>query len=212
MKTLLVVFTFSLTSALSFSTAQIGSSPADRQVYEDAIENHGLRGSADVSANMGADMDEATFGLMLMGYARLLFEAGEKDEAVFWHYAGQLRYRLYASQVPERGGEFFGDFPRLWEDFEALMAAGEDVNLYAYCDVPGYAATIGRVLEWHEATPYLDPPPEDRGKAISAEAFGAARSEVVAGLRDLQAYAAENADEIKAQRAANGVDEREVCR
>src|SRR5215212_9300237 len=27
--------------------------------------------------------------------AKKLFEAGEKDEAVFWFYAGQLRYRAY---------------------------------------------------------------------------------------------------------------------
>ena len=119
MKTLLVVFMLGATSALSLSTAQTGSPPADRQVYEDAIENHGLRGSADLNANM----DEATFGLVLMEYARLLFEAGEKDEAVFWHYAGQLRYRLYASQVPERGGEFFGGFPRLSAALGRLRSA-----------------------------------------------------------------------------------------
>ena len=142
-------------AALIFSSALAQSEPppanwSNQEVFEDVIEHHGVRG-----APGGADVDEGQFGVMLMQYARLLFEAGEKDKAVFWHYAGQLRYRLYAVQAPKRGGEFFGDFPRLWEEFQDLMARGEDINVYAYCDVPGYAAVIDEVLAWHEATPYV---------------------------------------------------------
>ena len=112
-------------------------------------------------------------------------------------------------KLPERGGEFFGDFPRLWEAFEDLMARGEDINVYAYCDVSKYAATIDEVLAWHETTPYVGAAPTDA--TIAPAEFEEAEAQVVAGLRDLRAWALENTDTIKAQRAANGIDDSVVC-
>ncbi len=193
-----------------FSGALAQSEPppadqTDRETFEDVIEHHGVRG-----APGEADVDEGRFGVMLMRYARLLFEAGSKDEAVFWHYAGQLRYRLYAAQAPKRGGEFFGDFPRLWEEFEDLMARGEAINVYAYCDVSKYAATIDEVLSWHETTPYVGAAPTD--DTVTPAEFAEAEAQVVAGLRGLREYALENADTIKTERAANGIDDSVVCK
>ncbi len=89
------------------------------------------------------------------------------------------------------------------------MARGEDINVYAYCDVSEYAATIDEVLAWHETTPYVGAAPTD-ATTTPAE-FEEAKAQVVAGLYDLRAWALENADTIKAQRAANGIDDSVVC-
>src|SRR5580765_4898046 len=35
------------------------------------------------------------------GYALNLFDQGKKDDAVFWFYAGQLRYRFYLNANPD---------------------------------------------------------------------------------------------------------------
>ncbi|MCX5660826.1 MAG: hypothetical protein NTW19_14055 [Planctomycetota bacterium] len=78
--------------------------------------------------------------------ARKLMSAGEKDDAVFWYYAGQLRYRYHLAANPKL--EPSGDpalFGALSED------VGRPINEYAFGDIPKLAATIDKVLAWDDS-------------------------------------------------------------
>jgi hypothetical protein len=79
--------------------------------------------------------------------AEKLFAVGKKDEAVFWYYAGQLRYRVYLL-VNKDKLEPSGDpaaFAALSEEI------GRPINEYAFGDIPQLAKTIDAVLAWDES-------------------------------------------------------------
>ena len=73
----------------------------------------------------------------------ILYQNGERDEAVFWFYAALLRARLemlYQSGL---------DAP-----FRAVMdTSGALINSYAYQDIAKFNTTLDRVLEWDRKTP-----------------------------------------------------------
>ena len=76
--------------------------------------------------------------------AQKLFASGQKDEAVFWYYAGQLRYRVYLT-VNQSKLDPAGDpavFSALTEEI------GRPVNEYAFGDIPRLAKTIDAVIAW----------------------------------------------------------------
>ncbi|KQP10132.1 hypothetical protein ASF28_02960 [Methylobacterium sp. Leaf99] len=83
-----------------------------------------------------------------MAKAQALLAAGRADEATFWFYAGQLRYRSYLTA--HRDLDPTGH-PAL---FAALIETiGRPVNEYAFGDVPKLASTISMVLEWDRRYP-----------------------------------------------------------
>src|SRR5262245_22183604 len=75
------------------------------------------------------------------GYAQRLFSQGKKDDAVFWFYVGQLRYRFHLKANPslDRGGD-----PAA---FGALSATiGGTINGYAGGNPKEWVKAIDRAL------------------------------------------------------------------
>ena len=123
-----------------------------------------------------------------------LFEAGRKDDATFWYYTGQLRYRYYLKAMP--GLDPSGD-PALFGSLSEVI--GRPINEWAFGDLDALRATLDRVLTWDERSPNGFTP-KDRHRA--------ALDETRAGLRGLIEHIRTNAELIRRQRAANGLDNR----
>ena len=126
--------------------------------------------------------------------ATKLFEAGKRDEAVFWFYAGQLRYRFHLGanrSLPPDGD------PALFASLSEVV--GRPINEYAFGDLTELVATIDKVLDWDEKTA--------NGFTIKA-GHEAVLKEVRDGLLKMRDYVKENGDQIRAQRKQNGLENR----
>lgn len=122
-----------------------------------------------------------------------LFADGRKDEAVFWFYAGQLRYRVHLACHKDLDPS--GD-PAL---FGALSeTVGRPLNEYGFGDIPALAATLDKVLAWDTATPdgFTD-------RKACPDADG-----VRDGLTGMRDQIVAQADDIRAQREKNGLENR----
>lgn len=82
--------------------------------------------------------------------AARLYDGDRKDEAVFWLYAGQLRYRTHLACSPE--GEYEAD-AALFSALSELI--GSEINRYAFSDIEHLTLTIDSVVEWDHKTPNL---------------------------------------------------------
>ncbi len=78
--------------------------------------------------------------------SEVLFQLGDKDEAAFWFYAGQLRARFDANRCT---------------DISARQAVsvlndrfGVAINSHTFQDIPKLKALIPRVVEWDRRTPH----------------------------------------------------------
>jgi len=80
--------------------------------------------------------------------AERLFAAERKDEAVFWFYVGQLRYRFYLEANPKIDPS--GD-PALFSSLSEVI--GSPLNRYAFQDRAKLVSTLKRVAEWDEKNP-----------------------------------------------------------
>jgi hypothetical protein len=121
---------------------------------------------------------------------KVLWEAGRKDDAVFFFYLGQLRFRarLLTNPKLDPSGE-----PAL---FNALMATmGPPINQYAFGDIQKLVATVDRVIAW------------DDGHADDY-ASSAARESVKAGLRKMRDAVLARQDEIRRTRSEKGLPNR----
>ena len=78
--------------------------------------------------------------------SNVLFERGEKDDATFWFYAGQLRARFDANRC--------ADATARQAVRELNRSFGPAINQYALQDVPRLEALIARVVEWDGRTPH----------------------------------------------------------
>ena len=126
--------------------------------------------------------------------AKKEFEAGRRDEAVFWLYLGQVRYRAHLRARPNL--EPSGD-PAL---FSSLMeVVGRPINEYAFGNIPVLASTIDDVLAWDAAHP---------DGFTSKESHAGTRATVRQGLAELKAEILTRQDEIRATRARNGLGNR----
>jgi hypothetical protein len=123
--------------------------------------------------------------------AKRLFESGARDEAVFWFYVGQIRFRSYLSSHPnlKRDGD-----PALFGALSEVI--GRPINVYAFGDIPALAAIIDRALAWDAAHDDVHTP------------RGVARDKVREGLVAMKADILANEDRYRAQRAANGLENR----
>jgi len=126
--------------------------------------------------------------------ATRLFEANRKDEAVFWFYAGQLRYRTRLACHPELPP---GTEPALFASLQEV--AGGPINEHAGADPDAWAAAMQRALDWDERTPNGFEP-----KAPCSAAIADQRG----GLATLIDYVRRNKDSIRAERAARGLPNR----
>lgn len=121
--------------------------------------------------------------------AKRLFEQGRRDDAVFWFYVGQIRYRSRLMHNPNlpKDGE-----PALFASLSQVV--GAPLNRYAFGDIPKLAETIDRALAWDAEQP--DPlSPKD-----------AVRDEVRNGLVKMKADMLARAGEIRANRVRNGLE------
>lgn len=121
------------------------------------------------------------------------FAVGNRDEAVTLFYVGQLRGRVVIACQ---------DVPR--DRDPALLASlnesvGRTMNEYAGGSPAGWAAAIDRALAYDAANP--DP------NAPSAECR-AERARQRAGLTELRDHILANVEQIREQRAANGLPNR----
>lgn len=137
-----------------------------------------------------ADAHPATYYVL----AQKLFESGKRDEAIFWFYAGQLRYRFHLAAHPDL--EPSGD-PALFSSLSEVL--GRPLNEYAFGDLKALRATIQRVLDWDERT---------ANGFTSKTKFASPWKETRTGLEKLREYLRTNAEEIRRQRKANGLENR----
>lgn len=114
--------------------------------------------------------------------AFVLFKSGDKDEAVFWFYAAQLRtrYQLVFQK---------GDRGQLLQIM--LMTIGGPINNHAFQDVQKLDRLLERVLAWDQATPN-----PHRQSSLSAEA-AAGIEKVYTGFRDLRTKMLAEKDDIE---------------
>lgn len=126
--------------------------------------------------------------------AQKLFASGKKDEAVFWFYAGQLRYRFHMLANPNLDPS--GD-PALFASFSEVI--GRPINEYAFGDLKALDATLENVLAWDEAT---------ANGFTSTKANKAEWLKTREGLKGMRKQVMDSAESIRAQRKANGLPNR----
>ena len=126
--------------------------------------------------------------------AQRLFAANRRDEAVFWFYAGQLRYRIRLDCHPDLRPD---TEPALFGSLHETV--GRPVNEYGFGDPPALAAALERVLAWDAETRNGFEP-----KAACTAAIAQQRE----GLGQLIRHLRDNADQIRRERTANGLPNR----
>jgi len=119
---------------------------------------------------------------------------GSPDEATYWFYRGQLRFRIYLlahpEEPPDRGRALFSSFQEV---------IGGPVNRYAFGDIPALVKVYDQVLAWHAANDEPSVP-----KALYPAAHEQARS----GLERLRDRVIAERDGIREQRTKNGLPNR----
>jgi hypothetical protein len=163
----------------------LGAVPAE------AVDVDALRARTPQALQAGIeDAHPATYYIL----ASKLFRDGKADEAVFWFYLGQLRYRVH---LTARKGLDPSDDPALFSSLSEVV--GRPLNEYAFGDLSRLIQTIDEVLRWDASHPNGFTPKRE---------FAAAHADIRAGLVRLQDHVRQNGDQIRKQRAANGLPNR----
>lgn len=76
-------------------------------------------------------------------YASRLFQEGSKEDAVFWFYVGELRYRFHLAANPQLAPD--GD-PALFGSLHENI--GSTINGWAGADPDSWARQMNRALDW----------------------------------------------------------------
>jgi hypothetical protein len=127
--------------------------------------------------------------------AQKLFTAGQKDDAVFWFYVGQLRYRVYLL-VNNGKLDPSGD-PALFASLSEEV--GRSINEYAFGDIPQLAKTIDAVIAWDQS----------HANALTPrDKYKSQYDQIVAGLTQMRDQVIKQADSIRKTRTANGLQNR----
>lgn len=124
-------------------------------------------------------------------YAGRLWSEGLSDDAVFWFYAGQLRFRFHLRANPKLDPS--GD-PALFASLNATL--GESLNLYVGGDPKKWMEQIDRVLTWDEKT---------ANGFTSKKKYAKELEEIRGGLLKLRTYVYDNQAVIAAKRAEEGI-------
>ena len=123
-----------------------------------------------------------------------LFSEGKKDEAIFWFYVGQIRYRFLLGADPklDPSGE-----PAV---FSALQnTVGRRINEYAGGDPDTWVAMIKKARQWD-----LDNPNEFTSK----QEHHVLHQEILGGLDQMTSHIENNKDSIRQERAKRGLENR----
>lgn len=124
-------------------------------------------------------------------YAGRLWSEGLSDDAVFWFYAGQLRFRFHLRANPKLDPS--GD-PALFASLNATL--GESLNLYVGGDPKKWMEQIDRVLTWDEKT---------ANGFTSKKKYTKELEEIRGGLLKLRTYVSDNQAMIAAKRVEEGI-------
>ena len=124
-----VFFVFALLFALAMGTRALGQID---------ILGAAQRPEAEVEAKL-----PASHPALYYAYAKRMFTQGRKDDAVFWFYIGQLRYRFYLLATPQLSPD--GD-PALMASLNATV--GQAINEWAGGDPKSWAQQMERALQW----------------------------------------------------------------
>lgn len=138
-----------------------------------------------------ADLHPSAYYILAMK----LFDAGQKDEAVFWFYAGQLRYRFLLRSAPP-DADPSGD-PALFASLQD--GVGQPINRYGWGDLKALRATLQRVLDWDLKT---------KNGVTSTVKHAKEWKEARAGLQKVIDYTVANEETIRQQRTKNGLENR----
>lgn len=126
-------------------------------------------------------------------YAQVLWSRGERDQAVFWFYIGELRYRFCLASMKSGGqpcdASLFGSLHQ---------EIGSQINLYAGGDPDKWIAEMGKALDWDASHPNGYTP-----KTTFATDYDKTRS----GLEGLRGYVKAHKAELLAAREQNGIGE-----
>jgi hypothetical protein len=116
-------------------------------------------------------------------YAEQLFQAGRKDQALQWFYAGQLRYRFLLRAAPgSNASRSAALFDSLLEEF------GPPINHYAASDPPNWVKQIDAALQWDASNP---------NGYTSKTRYPQQLHDVRDGLANFRAYVVAHADELR---------------
>jgi len=126
--------------------------------------------------------------------ATRLFAADRRDEAVFWFYAGQLRYRVRLACHPDLAPD---TEPALFASLH--QSVGETINEYAGGDPDAWIAAMRRALEWDERTHNGFEPKIPCARQIAEQREG---------MGQLIRQVDQNRDRLRAERAARGLSNR----
>jgi hypothetical protein len=126
--------------------------------------------------------------------AQAMFQAGQREEAIFIFYLGQLRYRAHLAARPELPKS--GD-PALFGSLTEVV--GRPLNQWGFGDLPMMDATLKSVAAYDIANPDTFTPPAQ---------FPAAWQQQRAGIERLRQHMLANADKMRADRTANGLENR----
>lgn len=148
-----------------------------------------LTDPADIDALSNAEVERrllASHPAHYFIYASRLFHEGHHDDAVFWFYVAQLRFRFHLAAHPSTDPS--GD-PALFGGLHSSV--GSPINRYAGGDIPNYRRQIARALKWDADTP---------NDFTSKRKFSSQWKETRAGLEKLSTYLEQNADTLMKQR------------
>lgn len=126
--------------------------------------------------------------------ASRLFVANRQEEAVFWFYAGQLRYRVRLACHPDLPPDVE---PALFGSLQ--QSVGQTINEYAGGNPDEWAATLERVLAWDEAIHNGFEPRAPCAAQIAEQRAG--MGQLIAQIRD-------NREQIRAERTSRGLPNR----
>jgi len=123
------------------------------------------------------------------------YKDGKKDEAVFWYYVGQIRYRFHLS-AKEDILKPSGD-PAIFSSLSHTL--GTPINEYGFGDLDAMLKTIDRAIKWDK---------EHENKYTSIEIHKKKHKEVLEGLQMLRKMIIDDADKIRKQREENNLPNR----
>jgi hypothetical protein len=136
-----------------------------------------------------------------------LYDFGLKDDATYWFYSAQYRWRLLGSIVPPEaiGGLGTPEFETIQANNAFFQLAGPYISGYAFGNLPKLTEIIEKIIKENEQIPEFEKIYPNM-KLLPASQWPEKNKEIADGLRKLVDHIAKNGDQIKAQRKQNGIE------